>query len=118
MVTVNEALITTYLPNGTTNFSKTQPFNKSFNSTPRVVLSMLGYGQVEPATNNLRLGFNVTITSVSLSGFSYNVTTYDVVTVLLRYNYLGIQFEQTSFYTDIKHLTCTPSNTQSPQPAT
>ena len=67
---------------------------------------MIGYGQFEPASSSLILGFKVVITNINLTTFLYNWTTYQVSTCLLHYMYLAIQYETTTFYTDIKYLAC------------
>jgi hypothetical protein len=79
--------------------SRVQTYNETgFTSVPRVMVSMLGYGQFQPTSSALILGFNFSITSVNRTAFTYSLSCYQVVTFLLHYNYLAVQAETATFY--------------------
>lgn len=107
---VNEGNPATFVPGGIT-VPRFQNYNFSgFTSVPRVVLSMIGYGQVQPVSSSQQLGFKLTITGINFTSFNYTVASYDVTTVLLRYNYMAVQLEQSTFYLERISLTCKHSS--------
>lgn len=89
---VNETYPLSFLtPNSTLSKSQNYNFN-GFASVPRVVVSMLGYGQFQPTSPTYKLGFRFAITGINITSFNYTITGYDVTTFLLHYNYMAVQY--------------------------
>lgn len=106
VVAANMDFPVSYLPSGYTA-TLNQHFNRTtFPSVPRVILSMIGYVQQVPASPSTVFGFQIKITNINRTNFNYTATSYGVTTINLRYLYMAIVGETTTYYTDVIYKTC------------
>jgi hypothetical protein len=71
----------------------------SYSTPPKLILSLMGFGQDSPINGEVSIGFDVSIISINLINFTTQHNVYGADLFYISYMFLGIDQSFTSFST-------------------